>query len=131
MNTVANFNGQRPVIDPDDAVPLLLIDHQSGLFQTVVRHGDDGIARQRHDPRQGRDPGQDPVITSASAPSGPNGPLIPPRFTGAALRMRSNVARRGQINAWDNPDFVAAVKATGRNMAIEARNGAARKGAVS
>jgi len=37
MNTVsnvANFNGQRPVIDPGDAV-LLLIDHQSGLFQTV------------------------------------------------------------------------------------------------
>jgi len=34
MNTVANFNGLRPVIDPDDAV-LLLIDHQSGLFQTV------------------------------------------------------------------------------------------------
>ena len=34
INNVANFNGQRPVIDPDDAV-LLLIDHQSGLFQTV------------------------------------------------------------------------------------------------
>ena len=34
MNTVANFNGQRPVIEADDAV-LLLIDHQSGLFQTV------------------------------------------------------------------------------------------------
>jgi hypothetical protein len=34
VNNVANFNGQRPVIDPGDAV-LLLIDHQSGLFQTV------------------------------------------------------------------------------------------------
>jgi nicotinamidase-related amidase len=34
VNKVANFNGQRPVIDPGDAV-LLLIDHQSGLFQTV------------------------------------------------------------------------------------------------
>jgi len=37
MNTVsnaANFNGQKPVIEPGDAV-LLLIDHQSGLFQTL------------------------------------------------------------------------------------------------
>lgn len=31
----ANFNGQRPIIDPNDAV-MLLIDHQSGLFQTVA-----------------------------------------------------------------------------------------------
>ena len=34
VNNVANFNGLRPVIDPGDAV-MLLIDHQSGLFQTV------------------------------------------------------------------------------------------------
>ena len=33
-NNAANFNGQKPVIDPDEAA-LLLIDHQSGLFQTV------------------------------------------------------------------------------------------------
>ncbi|KDC03511.1 hypothetical protein AZ23_1004, partial [Bordetella bronchiseptica E010] len=31
---IANFNGQVPRIDPDNAV-MLLIDHQSGLFQTV------------------------------------------------------------------------------------------------
>ena len=31
VNNVANFNGQRAVIDPGDAV-LLLIGHQSGLF---------------------------------------------------------------------------------------------------
>src|SRR5690606_35394497 len=35
MSTPANFNGQRPVIDANDAV-MLLIDHQSGLFQTVA-----------------------------------------------------------------------------------------------
>ena len=34
MSAPANFNGQLPVIDADDAV-MLLIDHQSGLFQTV------------------------------------------------------------------------------------------------
>ncbi len=30
----ANFNGQTPKIDPANAA-MLLIDHQSGLFQTV------------------------------------------------------------------------------------------------
>ena len=34
MSTPANFNGARPIIDVNDAV-MLLIDHQSGLFQTV------------------------------------------------------------------------------------------------
>lgn len=34
MSTPANFNGQRPAIDANDAV-MLLINHQSGLFQTV------------------------------------------------------------------------------------------------
>jgi len=33
-NTPANFGGTKPIIDPDDTV-MLLIDHQSGLFQTV------------------------------------------------------------------------------------------------
>jgi hypothetical protein len=31
---IANFNGKKPTIDPDDAA-MLLIDHQSGLFQVV------------------------------------------------------------------------------------------------
>lgn len=30
----ANFNGKTPRIDPGNAV-MLLIDHQSGLFQTI------------------------------------------------------------------------------------------------
>ncbi len=29
------------------------------------------------------------------------------------VRLMRNVARKGEINAWDNPDFVAAVKAKG------------------
>ena len=34
MSNPANFGGARPVLNPDD-VAMLLIDHQSGLFQTV------------------------------------------------------------------------------------------------
>lgn len=111
----ANFNGQRPVIDPNDAV-MLLIDHQSGLFQTVadmpmttLRNHATALARMATLSKM-------PVITTASVPQGPNGPLIPEIHENAPHAQY--VARRGEINAWDNPDFVAAVKATGRNTLI-------------
>lgn len=45
MSTPANFNGQRPAIDANDAV-MLLIDHQSGLSDRR-RHADAGITRAR------------------------------------------------------------------------------------
>ncbi|NVD97671.1 isochorismatase family protein [Massilia sp. BJB1822] len=111
----ANFNGARPVIDPDDAV-MLLIDHQSGLFQTVndmpmsrLRAHAAALAKMATLARM-------PVITTASVPQGPNGPLIPEIHENAPHAQY--VARKGEINAWDNPDFVAAVKATGRNTLI-------------
>jgi nicotinamidase-related amidase len=76
MVNPANFNGQRPVIDPDDAV-MLLIDHQSGLFQTVgdmpmpeLRARAAALAKMASLAKL-------PVITTASVPQGPNGPLIP------------------------------------------------------
>lgn len=44
MSTPTNFNGQIPVIDPAN-VAMLLIDHQSGLFQTIMKdEGQDLIA---------------------------------------------------------------------------------------
>ena len=48
-----------------------------------------------------------PVITTASVPQGPNGPQIPEIHKYAP--HANYVARRGEINAWDSPDFVAAV----------------------
>jgi isochorismate hydrolase len=57
-----------------------------------------------------------PVITTASVPQGPNGPLIPEIHESAP--HAKYVARRGEISAWDNPDFVAAVKETGRKTLI-------------
>lgn len=57
-----------------------------------------------------------PVITTASVPQGPNGPLIPEIHQVAPHAQY--VARKGQINSWDNPDFVAAVKATGKKQLI-------------
>ena len=111
----ANFNGARPVIDPDNAA-MLLIDHQSGLFQTIgdmpftsVRAHATALAKMATLAKM-------PVITTASVPQGPNGPLIPEIHDAAPHAQY--VARRGEINAWDNPEFVAAVKATGRSQLI-------------
>ena len=115
MNTPANFNGARPVIDPDNAA-MLLIDHQSGLFQTIgdmpftsVRAHATALAKMATLAKM-------PVITTASVPQGPNGPLIPEIHDAAPHAQY--VARRGEINAWDNPEFVTAVKATGRRQLI-------------
>jgi nicotinamidase-related amidase len=111
----ANFNGQKPIIEPNDSV-MLLIDHQSGLFQTVgdmpmpeLRSRAAALAKMASLCKI-------PVITTASVPQGPNGPLIPEIHQNAP--HAKYVARRGEINAWDNPDFVAAVKETGRKTLI-------------
>lgn len=115
MSLPANFNGSKPILDPANAA-MLLIDHQSGLFQTI---GDMPFTRVRAHAtalaRMATLAGL-PVITTASVPQGPNGPLIPEIH--AAAPHAQYVARRGEINAWDNPDFVAAVKATGRKQLI-------------
>lgn len=114
-NNIANFDGKRPVIDPDDSV-MLLIDHQSGLFQTVgdmpmpaLRNHAAALAKMATLCKM-------PVITTASVPQGPNGPLIPEIHQNAP--HAKYVARKGEINAWENADFVAAVKATGRKTLI-------------
>src|SRR5688572_2923227 len=115
MSTPANFNGAKPIIDPSNAV-MLLIDHQSGLFQTV---GDMPMPTLRANATtlaKVASLAKIPVITTASVPQGPNGPLIPEIHKYAP--HAKYVARRGEINAWDNPDFVAAVKATGRRQLI-------------
>jgi nicotinamidase-related amidase len=95
---------------------ILLIDHQSGLFQTVgdmlmpeIRGCATALAKIAK-------LSQFPVTTTASVPKGPNGPMI--------FEIHENaphvkyVARKGEIDAWDSPDFVAAAKATGRKTVI-------------
>lgn len=115
MELYKNFDGKAPVIDPSDAV-MLLIDHQSGLFQCIndlsfKRVRDHAIAL-----AEAATLANIPVITTASVPQGPNGPLILEIHEAAPHAVY--VARRGEINSWDCPDFVAAVKKTGRKTLI-------------
>lgn len=97
---------------------LLLIDHQSGIMQLVH---DYSPAEFRSNvlalAKLGNAFGLPTVITS-SYEDGPNGPIIPEIL---ALHPDAPVIRRpGQISSWDNPDFVAAVKNTGRKNLIMA-----------
>src|SRR5262249_59066220 len=59
-----------------------------------------------------------PVITTASEPNGTNGPLIPEVQQSAPQGVY--VPRKGEVNAWDNEDFVRTVRDTGRKTLIMA-----------
>src|SRR6185437_6759160 len=59
-----------------------------------------------------------PTILTTSFEQGPNGVILPELkdlFPGAPF-----IARPGQINAWDNEDFVRAVRETGRKQLVMA-----------
>ena len=110
---MAGFN--KWMIDPKDAV-LLLIDHQSGLFQLVrdidqptLRHHVCALAKLSRLAKI-------PTFTTASVPDGPNGPLIPEihQYNPEAVY----IPRTGQINAWDNPQWVEAIEKTGRKTLL-------------
>ena len=103
------------MIDPNDAV-MLLIDHQSGLFQLVrdielptLRHHVCALAKVSRLAKI-------PTFTTASVPDGPNGPLIPEihEYNPEAVY----IPRTGQINAWDNPKWVEAIEKTKRKTLL-------------
>ena len=58
------------------------------------------------------------VITTASVPDGPNGPLMPEIERLAPLAVY--VPRKGEVNAWDNGLFVKTVRDTGKKTLIMA-----------
>ncbi|MGV0810920.1 isochorismatase family protein [Mycolicibacterium boenickei] len=105
------------LIDPDDAV-MLLIDHQSGLFQVVNDQPHDQVRRNAVALAKLAKITGMPVITTASVPQGPNGPLIPEIHQ--LVPDATYVPRNGEINAWDTPAFREAVAATGRKTLIVA-----------
>jgi nicotinamidase-related amidase len=115
--SVLPSGGGKALLDPADTV-ILLLDHQTGLFQTVK---DISVAELRANTTMLAKLAtllKIPVITTASEPNGPNGPLMPEiqQFAPQA----QYVSRKGEVNAWDNDNFVKAVRATGRKTLIMA-----------
>jgi nicotinamidase-related amidase len=110
------MDGQKKgVLDPSDAV-ICLLDHQSGLFQTVkdisvaeLRANTAMLAKLAHLL-------EIPLFTSASVPQGPNGPLMPEIHQAAPHAVF--VPRKGEINAWDNVLFQKTVRETGKKTLI-------------
>jgi nicotinamidase-related amidase len=109
--------GGAMLLDPADTV-VLLLDHQSGLFQTVkdiavadLRRNVAMIARLCSLLKI-------PVITTASEPAGTNGPLMPEIHELAPHAVY--VPRKGEVNAWDNDDFVGEVRSTDRRTLVMA-----------
>ncbi len=102
-------------LSKDEAV-LLMVDHQSGLISLVQDFSPDDF---KNSVIALADIGKFfnlPTILTTSFDEGPNGPLVPElieRFPNAPF-----IHRPGQINAWDNADFVNAIKATGRKQLI-------------
>jgi nicotinamidase-related amidase len=114
-SSVLPTGGGQTLLDTNDSL-ILLLDHQAGLLQTVK---DISIAELRSNTVMLAKLAtllKIPVITSASEPNGPNGPLMPEIHQFAPHAVY--VARKGEVNAWDNEDFVNTVRATGRKTLI-------------
>ncbi len=102
-------------LNKDDAV-MLLVDHQAGLLSLVRDIDPDKFRNNVLATADLAKYFKLPTILTTSFEQGPNGPLMPELkelFPDAPY-----VARPGQINAWDNEDFVKAIKATGRRQLI-------------
>lgn len=102
-------------LDKNNAA-VLLVDHQAGLLSLVrdiepERFTNNVLALADAAKFFGL-----PTILTTSFEQGPNGPLMPELK--ALFPDAPYIARPGQINAWDNEDFVKAVKATGKKQLI-------------
>ncbi|MDN5511992.1 isochorismate family cysteine hydrolase YcaC [Acinetobacter sp.] len=102
-------------LDKDNAA-VLLVDHQTGLLSLVRDIDPDKFKNNVLALSAAAKYFNLPTILTTSFELGPNGPLVPElkeMFPDAPY-----IARPGQINAWDNEDFVKAVKATGKKQLI-------------
>lgn len=95
---------------------VLLIDHQAGLLSLVRDFQPDEFKNNVLALADIAKFFNLPTILTTSFEQGPNGPLVPELK--AMFPDAPYIARPGQINAWDNSDFVDAVKKTGRKQLI-------------
>ena len=102
-------------LDKDQAA-VLLVDHQAGLLSLVRDIDPDRFKNNVLALGDLAKYFNLPTILTTSFEDGPNGPLVPELKE--MFPQAPYIARPGQINAWDNEDFVKAVKATGKKQLI-------------
>ncbi|MEC8568244.1 MAG: hydrolase, partial [Pseudomonadota bacterium] len=96
-------------LDKNNAA-VLLVDHQTGLLSLVRDIDPDKFKNNVLALADAAKYFNLPTILTTSFENGPNGPLVPELKE--MFPDSPYIARPGQINAWDNQDFVQAVKAT-------------------
>jgi nicotinamidase-related amidase len=102
-------------LDKDNAA-VLMVDHQAGLLSLVRDIEPDRFKNNVLALADLAKYFKLPTILTTSFENGPNGPLVPELK--ALFPDAPYIARPGQINAWDNEDFVKAIKATGKKQLI-------------
>lgn len=95
---------------------VLLVDHQSGLINLVQDYTPNEFKNNVLALADIAKYFKLPTVLTTSFEDGPNGPLVPELRE--ILPKAAYIPRPGQINAWDNEDFVKAVKATGKKQLI-------------
>ncbi|WP_088292052.1 isochorismate family cysteine hydrolase YcaC [Bacillus mycoides] len=96
---------------------VLLVDHQTGLISSLVR--DYGVDEFKNNVLALANTAKFfdlPVILTTSFEDGPNGPLMQQLIE--LFPNAPKIARPGQINAWDNDEFVKAIESTGKKQLI-------------
>jgi nicotinamidase-related amidase len=114
MSSNAPSNGTFERLSVENSA-MLLIDHQEGFFAGIksidsaeLRNNITALAKVAAVTDM-------PTILTSSFAQGINGPIIPEV---TALFPNLPIINRHLVNAWDDPDYVAAVKATGRRKLI-------------
>lgn len=101
-----------------DNAAVLFIDHQTGLANGVQTQNPAEFLNNVKALVALTNAHRLPSIITTSATDGPNGPIMP--VVAQGLPNATIVHRPGEINAWDNADFVAAVEKTGRKKLLVA-----------
>src|SRR6186713_2175670 len=95
-----------------DNAAVLFVDHQTGLANGVQTQSPPEFVNNVRALVTIAQIYKLPSVITTSAADGPNGPIMPVVQQG--LPDAAIVHRPGEINAWDNKEFVAAVAKTGR-----------------
>lgn len=99
-----------------DNAAVLFVDHQTGLANGVQTQTPVDFLNNVKALVRLTQVYKLPAVITTSAQDGPNGPIMPAVSQG--LPDATIVHRPGEINAFDNADFAAAVRATGRKKLL-------------
>jgi nicotinamidase-related amidase len=113
------MTAKMPTFTPADSA-LLLIDHQTGTMQLIKNIPLDVAKRNTIALAKTAKILNIPVVLTSSQEQNLQGPLLPELQQILPDAFAARVKRAGIVNAWNDPNFVAAVKKTGRKNLIMA-----------